>query len=104
MHLAGVGDNVVDRYRDLGVMFPGGQALNVAVHAQRAGIEAAYVGVLGDDRAGRHVLEAIHAERLDASHVRVVPGPNAYADVGLVNGNREFLGGRSRGLVLPALR
>ena len=93
MQLAGVGDNVVDRYRDLGVMFPGGQALNVAVHAQRAGIEAAYVGAVGDDRAGRHVLGAIEAERVDASHVRVVPGPNAYADVGLVHGNREFLDG-----------
>jgi fructoselysine 6-kinase len=93
MQLAGVGDNVVDRYRDLRLMFPGGQALNVAVHAQRAGVAAAYVGVLGDDRAGRHVLRAIHAERLDASHVRVVPGPNAYAEVGLVHGNREFLGG-----------
>lgn len=93
MQLAGVGDNVVDRYRDLGMMFPGGQALNVSVHAQRTGVVAAYVGVLGDDRAGRHVLDAIHAEELDASHVRVVSGPNAYADVGLVDGNREFLGG-----------
>ena len=41
MRLAGVGDNVVDRYRDLGLMFPGGQALNVAVHARRIGIESA---------------------------------------------------------------
>jgi fructoselysine 6-kinase len=93
MQLAGVGDNVVDRYRDLGLMFPGGQALNVAVHAQRSRIESAYVGAAGDDRAGRHVLWAIQAEGVDASHVRVVPGPNAYADVGLLDGNREFLGG-----------
>jgi fructoselysine 6-kinase len=93
MQLAGVGDNVVDRYRDLGVMFPGGQALNVAVHARRVGVEAAYVGVVGDDRAGCHVLASMHEERIDTSHVRVMHGPNAYADVGLANGNREFLGG-----------
>lgn len=93
MQLAGVGDNVVDRYRDLGLMFPGGQALNVAVHARRSGIESAYVGAVGDDRAGRHVLWAMGAEGVDPSHVRVVHGPNAYADVGLLDGNREFLGG-----------
>jgi fructoselysine 6-kinase len=93
MQLAGVGDNVVDRYLDLGRMFPGGQALNVAVHARRAGLETAYVGALGDDLAGRHVLGAIRAEGVDGSHVRVLHGPNAYAEVGLTDGNREFLGG-----------
>ena len=93
MQLAGVGDNVVDRYRDLGMMFPGGQALNVAVHARRCGTEAAYVGAVGDDRAGRHVREAIQHEGVDDTRVRVVPGPNAYANVGLSDGNREFLGG-----------
>ncbi len=93
MKLAGVGDNVVDRYRDLGTMFPGGQALNVAVYARRFGCEAAYLGAVGDDVAGRHVLGAMRAERLDISHVRVVPGPNAHAEVALNDGNREFVGG-----------
>jgi fructoselysine 6-kinase len=93
MRLAGVGDNVVDRYRDLGTMFPGGQSLNVAVYARRAGLEAAYLGVLGDDVAGRHVLGALESEGLDTSHVRVVPGPNAFAEVALFDGNREFVGG-----------
>lgn len=93
MQLIGVGDNVVDRYRDLGRMFPGGQALNVAVHARRAGLDTAYLGVLGDDRAGQQVLAAMRAEGVDDSHVRVEHGPNAYAWVGLVDGNRAFLGG-----------
>ncbi|MHB8890595.1 MAG: PfkB family carbohydrate kinase [Candidatus Limnocylindrales bacterium] len=93
MRLAGVGDNVVDRYRDLGTMFPGGQTLNVAVYARRAGIHAAYLGVLGDDVAGRHVLGAVEAEGLDTTHVRVVPGPNAFAEVAVFDGNREFVGG-----------
>ncbi len=92
MKLAGVGDNVVDRYRDLGTMYPGGQALNVAVYAHRAGIPTAYVGVLGDDAAGAHVLGAIRSEGVDASHLRVVPGPNAYAEVSHTGGNRVFVG------------
>lgn len=91
MRLAGVGDNVVDRYLDLGTWYPGGQALNVAVHAHRAGLQTAYVGVLGDDAAGAHVRQAIRAEGVDDSHVRVAHGPNGYADVVLVEGNRRFV-------------
>jgi fructoselysine 6-kinase len=92
MRLAGVGDNVVDRYRDLGTMFPGGQALNVAVYAHRFGMDAAYLGCLGDDVAGRHVLGAMLAEGIETVRTRVVAGPNAAAEVALINGNREFLG------------
>jgi fructoselysine 6-kinase len=93
MKLAGVGDNVVDRYRDLGTMFPGGQALNVAVYVHRFGIPSAYLGAVGDDVAGRHVLGAIRAEGLDTTRLRVLHGPNAYAEVALIDGNREFTGG-----------
>lgn len=93
MRLAGVGDNVVDRYRDLGTMFPGGQALNVAVYAHRFGIPSAYLGALGDDVAGRHVLGAIRAEGVETTRLRVLHGPNAYAEVAVVEGNREFVGG-----------
>lgn len=92
MRLVGVGDNVVDRYRDLGTMFPGGQALNVAVYAHRFGVPSAYVGAVGDDVAGRHVLGAIRAEGIEATRLRIVPGPNAAAEVALVDGNREFVG------------
>jgi fructoselysine 6-kinase len=35
--LAGLGDNVVDRYVNEGMMYPGGNAVNVAVHARRSG-------------------------------------------------------------------
>jgi fructoselysine 6-kinase len=93
MKLAGVGDNVVDRYWDLGTMFPGGQALNVAVYAHRFGVDAAYLGVLGDDVAGRHILGAIQAEGIDMAQVRIVPGRSGFAEVALVEGNRVFLGG-----------
>lgn len=92
MKLAGVGDNVVDRYRELGRYFPGGQALNVAVGAQRAGIPSAYLGAIGDDEAGRTVLAAIEAEGLDTARLRVLHGPNARAEVALRDGNREFVG------------
>jgi fructoselysine 6-kinase len=92
MRLLGAGDNVVDRYRDLDLMFPGGNALNVAVAAARAGAEAAYLGAVGTDRAGEVVLAGLRAEGVDVSRVRVVAGPNAHADVTLVEGDRVFVG------------
>jgi len=93
MRLLGAGDNVVDRYRDLGTMFPGGNALNVAVAAARGGAAAAYIGAVGTDRAGDVVLAGLRAEGVDVSRVRVVEGQNAYADVTLVEGERVFIGG-----------
>ncbi len=92
MRLAGVGDNVVDRYRHLGPMFPGGQAVNVAVFARRCGVDAAYVGAVGDDLAGRHVLAALHSEGVETERVRVVAGSNAFAEIEVVDGDRVFVG------------
>lgn len=93
MRILGAGDNVVDRYLELETMFPGGNALNVAVAARRAGAEAAYLGVLGDDLAGDVVRRALEAEGVETARVRIAHGPNAYAEVQLVNGNRVFVGG-----------
>ena len=88
--LLAVGDNVVDRYPDRGVGYPGGNAVNVAVHARRCGARAAYIGAVGTDPSGRAVLDALVAEGVDTSLVRVVDGPNAYAEVRVVDGNRVF--------------
>ncbi|MCO5974248.1 PfkB family carbohydrate kinase [Actinoallomurus soli] len=92
MRLIGIGDNVVDRYPDLGTMFPGGNAVNVAVYARRAGARAAYLGVTGDDAAGRAVRAALRAEDVDTGEVRTASGPNAWAQIGLVDGDRVFEG------------
>jgi sugar/nucleoside kinase (ribokinase family) len=92
--LLAVGDNVVDRYVELGFMYPGGNAVNVAVHARRVGSQAAYLGVLGSDQAGQAVLAALRAEQVDTTLTRVVQGDNASADVRVVDGNRVFGVGR----------
>jgi sugar/nucleoside kinase (ribokinase family) len=88
-----VGDNVVDCYPDLGVMFPGGNAVNVAVNAVRCNARAGYVGALGTDRAGRLLYRALGEEGVDLDLVRVVDGPNARAVVRIVDGNRVFESG-----------
>lgn len=90
MHLACVGDNVVDVYPSLGLMFPGGNAVNVAVAANRAGVEASYLGALGSDAAGRVVLTSLEEEGISLERLRVLEGPNAYCAIDLVDGDRRF--------------
>ncbi|MFG1949920.1 PfkB family carbohydrate kinase [Micromonospora sp. NPDC048830] len=89
--VCGVGDNVVDRYLDTGLEYPGGNAYNVAVFARRAGAAAAYLGIVGADASGDHLVNVLRREDVDVSRVRRVPGPNSYAVVHLTpGGNREF--------------
>jgi fructoselysine 6-kinase len=90
VQLLAVGDNVVDCYPDLAVMFPGGNAVNVAVNAVRCGGSAGYVGVLGTDDAGRLLQRALADEGVDLGLLRVADGENARAIVRIVEGNRVF--------------
>src|SRR5437016_4500367 len=79
--LLALGDNVMDIYPQQGLMYPGGNAVNVAVHAQRLGAQAAYLGAVGTDRAGGVVLGALRSEGVDTALTRIVDGPNATAVV-----------------------
>jgi len=47
--ILGLGDNIIDRFVDRGIDYPGGNAVNVAVYARRLGAESGYLGVFGDD-------------------------------------------------------
>jgi fructoselysine 6-kinase len=93
VRLLSVGDNVVDCYPDLGVMFPGGNAVNVAVNAARLGARVGYVGAFGTDAAGNLLVRALRDEGVDLERVRVVEGSNARAVVRVVDGNRVFESG-----------
>ncbi|HEU5267630.1 MAG TPA: PfkB family carbohydrate kinase [Jatrophihabitans sp.] len=90
MRICAVGDNVVDRYLDQGLMYPGGNAVNVAVHARRCGADTGYIGALGDDAAGKVLADVLRSEDVDTARTRIVPGPNAWATVRLVDGERVF--------------
>ncbi|MFT3871277.1 MAG: PfkB family carbohydrate kinase [Nocardioides sp.] len=88
-----IGDNVVDVYVDEGIMFPGGNAVNVAVNVTRIGGRATYIGALGTDHAGEVILNSLHEEGVDTTRTRILPGTNAYAIVRLVGGDRHFAPG-----------
>ncbi len=87
----GIGDNVCDKYLNSGYMYPGGQALNVAVFAKQLGVPAAYMGVFGTDEIAAHVLSVLDAIEIDRSHCRHYEGENGYAMVDIVDGERIFV-------------
>lgn len=91
IRILGLGDNVVDKYMHTGQMYPGGNALNIAVFAKLLGAESGYFGVFGDDYAGRHVYRTALGLNVDLSHVRFHSGVNGYAEVRLENGDRVFV-------------
>lgn len=91
--IIGIGDNVVDKYLHLNKMFPGGNAVNVAVLAHKYGAQCAYIGCLGSDFAGKHILYSLKSEGIDTSHIKIMDGANSYAKVTIVDGDRVFLPG-----------
>ena len=94
MKLIAVGDNVCDCYLDEGVFFPGGNCVNVAVHAKRSGAQSVnYTGVLGNDRMAQHILDCLAAEGVETSNCRRVFAPTSQPGVKLVDGERIFVGG-----------
>lgn len=92
--LLGIGDNTVDIYVDQGMQFPGGNAVNVAVLARRLGVQASYLGCIGTDRLGSIVREALQAEAVDVSRVRVIDAPNSWSRIRHVDNDRIFDGSR----------
>jgi fructoselysine 6-kinase len=86
------GDNVVDCYRDQGLMYPGGNCVNHAVFARRAGAETAYIGAVCDDDAGRLIRASLDAEDVDTTLMRTEPGQTAYCVIETEDGDRVFVG------------
>jgi len=92
--LLGLGDNTVDTDVKAAVQYPGGNAVNVAVLARRAGAETGHLGCVGNDAAGALVCDALVAEGVDISRVRICDGANARALLAYHGGDRRFLGSR----------
>ncbi len=92
MKLIAVGDNIMDCYTDQKTMYPGGNALNVAVFSNRYGAEkSSYVGIIGDDREGSHLKETLEKEAIDISRLRTAVGESGKTNVVLnEKGDRVF--------------
>lgn len=98
MRVVAIGDNCLDWYLDRHIVYPGGNAINVAVYCHRMGADSSYIGQLGDDWAGDVMIRALEFEGVDVGRVRRVEGTSGYATIENVDGERIFRGS-SNGVV-----
>ena len=56
---------------------PGGVAGNVLTQLGRLGVKSGWFGKIGDDEAGKTLLEDFRNERIDGSHAEVVKGEHS---------------------------
>ncbi|MEJ6489736.1 PfkB family carbohydrate kinase [Leucobacter sp. USCH14] len=102
MKILGFGDNIVDRFLDRRLDYPGGNAVNVAVYARRLGATAEYLGVFGDDRLAQFLRAALTAAGVDHAHSVVRHGETGISTLNVVDGERVFLGWNDGGITVRA--
>jgi fructoselysine 6-kinase len=86
-----VGDNCLDVYLTKDVMTVGGNALNVAVHWRRAGLDARYFGTVGRDGEGDVVLEETAKTGLAPDDIERRDGHTAVTLLRERDGDRQIL-------------
>jgi fructoselysine 6-kinase len=89
--LVAVGDNCLDVYLTKDAMTVGGNALNVAVHWRRAGLEARYFGAVGQDGEGDVILDEIARAGLAPADTERRAGHTAVTLIRERQGDRQFL-------------
>ncbi|MET0725525.1 MAG: PfkB family carbohydrate kinase [Leifsonia sp.] len=102
MRVLGFGDNIVDRFVDRGIDYPGGNCVNVAVFARRLGADAAYLGVFGDDGLGRFLRDAVAEQGVDVSRSVFRSGPSGISTLRVDDGERVFLGWNGGGITVSS--
>ncbi|WP_214413198.1 PfkB family carbohydrate kinase [Sphaerisporangium fuscum] len=100
MRVLGFGDNIVDRFVDRGIEYPGGNSVNVPVYARRLGLEAAYLGVFGDDDLGRFLASSIAAQGVEVDRCVVRGGESGVSFLRVDDGDRVFLGWNGGGVTV----
>jgi 5-dehydro-2-deoxygluconokinase len=84
-----LGRSSIDLYsNNIGAAFPditafgayiGGSPLNIAVGAQRLGLQTALLTAVGQDKVGEFILERLRREGVDTSYIPVRPGARSSA-------------------------
>lgn len=98
MKMITIGNNVADVYLDKETMYPGGNALNVAVMSKMYGAEkSSYIGITGSDEIGDHILQTLQNQKIDISRVRRAYGASGQAFVNLDSHNDRIFVDSNKG-------
>lgn len=91
--VAAVGFCCVDVYENINEWYATGNGIDWGIHLQRMGIPVSAVSVVGNDRYGEAMKQALSAEGMDISHLRTEPGDTCVMRMELRNGvDRVHLG------------
>lgn len=90
MRAIGFGDNIIDRFTDRKVVYPGGNCVNFAVFARQLGAESAYLGVFGTDAYADAMKAALTDVGVDISECVTVEGESGLTDIWVSDGERVF--------------
>ena len=96
-----------DIFEHSGEILPGGEALNFACIASRYDhVRLSLLGAIGDDPAGRRILEVIDEHKINRDHVHIVTdGPTATHMISIdEHGDRYFKPGAWNGGVFERYR
>jgi fructoselysine 6-kinase len=100
VRVLGFGDNIIDRFLDRGIDYPGGNCVNVAVFSHGLGADAGYVGVFADDPAGHALRSAVDSESVDTSRSVFRAGESGRSTLRVEDGERTFLGWNGGGVTV----
>lgn len=100
MRVLGFGDNIVDRFLDRGIDYPGGNAVNVAVYVRRLQMHAEYLGVFGDDPLGRFLRQSIEDAGVGTPRSLVRTGESGVSSLRVIDGERVFLSWNGGGVTV----
>jgi fructoselysine 6-kinase len=96
--VVGFGDNVVDRFLDRQMDYPGGNCVNFAAFATQLDSAAAYIGTFGSDELGAFLRAELILAGVDLSRSVIRSGESGIAQVEVVDGERIFRGGNHGGV------
>ena len=90
VRVIGIGDSMVDKNLDSGIMYPGGQSLNIPVNMKFLGAESAFIGCFGNDYVAEHMKKTMDEIGIDYSHSHFYPVPNPAAHYRVIDNDRVF--------------
>jgi len=90
MKVIGFGDNVVDRYINRNVYYPGGNALNFSVYAKMCCMDSAYLGVFADDREAEQIRFALREAGVASDFCKTEPGTTTERFDVVLNGSERI--------------
>ena len=98
LRVLGLGDNVADYYKHINTIYPGGCSYNFSAYAAMQKADSAYMGILGDDFAGRHLIQTAKKLGVDLKRCRIFHGETPLPAVTIIDGERVFAGANEHGV------